>query len=216
MDGTALLAPPVQRVRTLLADDDPISRNVVQLALRGDDQLHLVAGIDSRRSLAEWPLDQVQVVVLGLSHGDVLLSTLRDLAAQRIKSIVVGLDWNRRVLDNVLASGASGCLVKDARLDGVVSGVRAVAAGNRVLSPQLLEIYAPRRTRDGGGPDEPVARLTLREREILHLLGEGLSTAEVAAACGVSGATIKSHVSHALTKLRARSRLEAVLMLKRQ
>lgn len=213
---TALLARPVQRVRTLLADEDPISRDVVQVALRSDDQLHLVAGIDSRRPLSEWPLNQVEVVVLGLSHGDVLLSTLRDLAARGIKSVVVGLDWNRRVLDNVLAAGASGCLVKDARLDGVVSGVRAVAAGNRVLSPRLLEIYAPRHARDGGADDLVVARLTLREREILNLLGEGLSTSEVAAACGVSGATIKSHVSHALTKLRARSRLEAVLMLKRQ
>ncbi|MFF9347168.1 LuxR C-terminal-related transcriptional regulator [Streptomyces sp. NPDC014734] len=212
---TELLAPSVQRVRTLLADDDPISRDIVQLALRSDERLHLVAGIDSRRPLSEWPLGQVEVVVLGLSHGDVLLSTLRDLAARGIKSVVVGLDWSRRVLDNVLAAGASGCLVKDARLDGVVSGVRAVAAGNRVLSPCLLELYAPRHARDGR-VDDLVARLTLREREILNLIGEGLSTSEVAAACGVSSATIKSHVSHALTKLRARSRLEAVLMLKRQ
>ncbi|MEW1775122.1 response regulator transcription factor [Streptomyces sp. NPDC086777] len=212
---TALLAPSAQRVRTLLADDDPISRDIVQLALRGDDRLHLVAGIDSRRPLSEWPLGRVEVVVVSLSHGDVLLSTLRDLTVRGIKSVVVGLDWNRRVLDNVLAAGASACLVKEARLDGVVSGVRAVAAGNRVLSPRLLEMYAPRHGCDGGA-DDLVTRLTLREREILSLLGEGLSTSEVAAVCGVSGATIKSHVSHALTKLRARSRLEAVLMLQRQ
>ncbi|WP_370949008.1 LuxR C-terminal-related transcriptional regulator [Amycolatopsis sp. cg5] len=200
------------RVRTLLAEHDPISGHFVEGVLSAGQGLSVVAVVDSHRPIADWPLRQTDVVVLGLGHGDFLLGVVRDLAGRGVPVLVLGMDWTRRGLDNALAAGASGCLVKNTELDGVVSGVHAVAAGNRVLSPELLELYVPRA--ESSPRAEVVGKLSDREREVLTLLGQGMSTAEAAKLCGVSNATIKSHVSHALTKLGARNRLEAVLMIR--
>lgn len=199
-------------VRTLLADHDPISRQFVEGVLRAGRGLSVVEPVDSHRAVTDWPLRRADVVVLGLSHGDFLLGVVRDLAERRVPVLVLGMDWTRRGLDNALVAGASGCLVKNTELDGVVSAVHAVAAGNRVLSPELLDLYVPRPEASPRG--EVVLKLSDREREVLTLLGQGMSTAEAAKLCGVSNATIKSHVSHALTKLGARNRLEAVLMIR--
>jgi Response regulator containing a CheY-like receiver domain and an HTH DNA-binding domain len=203
------------RVRTLIADHDPISRHFLEDALRADGLIDVGAAIDARTPVAQWPLRRVTVVVLGLSQGDLLLGRVGELAERRLRPLVVGLDWTRQHLNDVLAAGAWGCLEKDTRPESVLSGVHAVAHGNRVLSPSLLEYYVPRlEAAARRGAAESVRRLTRRERQVLVLLAQGLSTSEVARQCGVSTATVKSHVSHALAKLGARNRLEAVLMLR--
>ncbi|MFF7983314.1 LuxR C-terminal-related transcriptional regulator [Streptomyces sp. NPDC007901] len=201
-------------IRTLIADHDPISRKFLENALRGDEFIDVRATIDARGPVGRWPLHRICVVVLSLSQGDLLLGKVRELAARQIRPLVVGLDWTRRNLNDVLAAGAWGCLVKDTRPEGVLSGVHAVAHGNRVLSPTLLEFCIPRiASGSPRGEAELLRRLTKREREILALLSQGMTTSEAAKQCGVSTATVKSHVSHALAKLGARNRLQAVLML---
>jgi two-component system nitrate/nitrite response regulator NarL len=217
MTAPVLASSSGSRPRVVLADHDPISRRFLEAALRAADQLSVVAGIDSHHPMADWPLRQVDVVVLGLGHGDAPLGTVRELSSRMIPVLLIGLDWTRRSLDGALAAGASGCLTKSVDLTGVVSGVQAVASGNIVLSPELVELYVLRSPGEavGGSRDQDLVRtLSNREREVLALLADGMSTAEAAALCGVSNATIKSHVSHALTKLGARNRLEAVLMVK--
>lgn len=205
---------PSPPIRTLIADRDPISQRVVRGVLSSADRIEVAACVDSRRSVAEWPLRQVDVAVLVLAQGgDSLMTVIRDLTRWPIRVLLLGIDWSRRELDAMLAAGASGCLVKDTELGTLVSGVHAVADGSVVLSPQLLHLYAP-------GPGSGQRRsldsdrtLSNREREVLALIGEGLSTADVARRCGVSTATVKSHVSHAISKLGVRNRLEAVLMI---
>nr|WP_234327546.1 hypothetical protein [Streptomyces sp. NRRL WC-3719] len=132
------------RVRTLIADHDPISRHFLEDALRADGLIDVGAAIDARTPVAQWPLRRVTVVVLGLSQGDLLLGRVGELAERRLRPLVVGLDWTRQHLNDVLAAGAWGCLEKDTRPESVLSGVHAVAHGNRVLSPSLLEYYVPR------------------------------------------------------------------------
>lgn len=203
----------------MIADHDPISRRVVEGVLRSCAELDVVAAVDSHRPLTEWPLRGMDVAVLGLASGDSPVGAIRELSGHRIRVLLIGIDWTRRGLNEAAAAGAVGFLVKDPELTGIVGGVQAVAAGNVVLSPELLDLYMPRPAANGSttrrqGPAEAVGRLSEREREVLTLLGEGLSTAEAARVCGVSSTTIKSHVSHALTKLGARNRLEAVLMVK--
>jgi DNA-binding NarL/FixJ family response regulator len=99
-----------------------------------------------------------------------------------------------------------------------------VASGHVVLSPQLLGQCLQKKPASGGSPfglDGPVpldtllATLTKREREVLDLLADGKSTAEAAEVLMLSAATVKSHVSHALSKLGVRNRLEAVLLMQR-
>lgn len=207
---------PEAVIRTLIVDHDPVSRRVVCGVLRGGERIEVVASIDSHREVVDWPLRQVDVVVMVAGHRDALFGAVREVTARPIRVLVVGIDWTRRDLDAAVSAGASGCLMKDTELKGLVDSVHAVAAGNMVLSPELLQMYIPvplpgaaqrRRALD------TVQKLSERELEILTLLGDGMSTTDAAKRCGVSNATIKSHVSHALTKLGARNRLEAVLMI---
>jgi DNA-binding NarL/FixJ family response regulator len=115
--------------------------------------------------------------------------------------------------------------VKNTEVGGLAAAARAVASGHTVLSPELHGLYtSPVRvvpgpvpsqvSRRAGSPDHLLRLLTGREHKVLALLAEGLSTAEAAADLKVSPATIKSHVSHALTKLGVRNRLEAVLLVR--
>jgi DNA-binding NarL/FixJ family response regulator len=114
-----------------------------------------------------------------------------------------------------LRAGASGFLVKDTEPADLVKAVRAVAAGDALLSPsvtrRLIEHVAV-----GAKPlphERPdVARLTEREREIVALVGEGLSNEEIAARLVLSPATAKTHVSRAMVKLGVRDRAQLVVL----
>jgi two-component system, NarL family, nitrate/nitrite response regulator NarL len=116
-----------------------------------------------------------------------------------------------------------GCLVKTAAPTNLVQGVRAVSGDHCVLSPDLLDLYvAPYRravSRPASMPEQHVRSrqlnsLTTREREILELIADGASTEDISSLLAVSASTVKSHISHALTKLGARNRLEAVLLMR--
>jgi DNA-binding NarL/FixJ family response regulator len=129
--------------------------------------------------------------------------------------LVVGVDWTQHTVAAALGAGVTGCLAKDPEFVGVAGSLQAVATGAMVMSPELLSLWLPRpRSSSEGRSLARLDKLTVRERQVLTLLSEGLSTDETARSCGVSPVTIKSHVSHALAKLGARNRLEAVLMVR--
>jgi DNA-binding NarL/FixJ family response regulator len=140
------------------------------------------------------------------------IEATRRLPGQRVLILTTfGLD------DHIIAAlraGASGFLLKDAPTEQVVDAVRAVAAGDAVLSPAVT-----RRLLDQVGRRLPAAvsretgleALTEREREVLRMLAAGLSNQEIAQALVVSEATVKSHVSSLLGKLGLRDRVQAVI-----
>jgi DNA-binding NarL/FixJ family response regulator len=112
-----------------------------------------------------------------------------------------------------LRAGASGFLLKDAPPDRLLHGIRTVGAGAALLDPevtrQLVGKYAARiRPAESTPRDVP---LTPREREVLHLIAEGLSNSEIAAALVISHETVKTFVSRILAKLDLRDRVQAVV-----
>ena len=123
-----------------------------------------------------------------------------------------GLD---QYIIEALRAGASGFLLKDAPTQEVIAAVRAVAAGDAVLSAavtrQLLDQVARRLPAAVSQRPEELDLLTEREHEVLRLLAGGLSNAEIAAALFLSEATVKSHVSRLLGKLGLRDRVQAVI-----
>ena len=147
--------------------------------------------------------------------------------------IVDGIEATRRLLSNVdepprilvlttfenddyvfdaLRAGASGFLLKRARPDEVVRAVRLLAAGDSLLFPAAIRELALRDSPanpPAGGLD--AAGLTDREAQVLRLIAEGLTNAEIASQLVVSAETVKTHVAHVLTKLGARDRTQAVI-----
>ena len=114
-----------------------------------------------------------------------------------------------------LRAGASGFLTKDAPVAELVAAVRAVAAGDAVLSPavtrQLLDRVGRRLPPAAPRGSEATAGLTEREAEVLRLLAAGMTNAEIAAALVVAEPTVKTHVSNLLGKLGLRDRVQAVI-----
>ncbi|MEU2421572.1 response regulator transcription factor [Streptomyces sp. NPDC007851] len=116
-----------------------------------------------------------------------------------------------------LRAGASGFLLKDARPEELLAGIRAVAGGDAVIAPALtrriLDEYARHvpAARGGRGEDPRLGSLTEREREILVAMGKGWTNGEIAARFVVSESTVKTHVGRVLAKIGARDRVQAVI-----
>jgi len=200
-------------VHVLLVDRDPLSRHFLTNALSG------MGGIEV--SLA--PLDtsdyrppaNVHVVLVASTPIDATeLSQLRALTATRVRVLMLGVDWTPERLQDALKAGVAGCVTKNANVAGLVAAVHAVASGHVVISPELVGYLEPPPEPQTVVPADILAKLTAREVEVLDLLAEGMSTSEIAAQLCVSNATVKSHVSHLLTKLGVRNRTQAALIAK--
>ena len=112
-----------------------------------------------------------------------------------------------------LHAGASGFLLKNASPEELVAAVRTVASGDNVLDPRVTGRVMARFARRSPTPAQSAAlsSLTEREKDVLALLAQGLSNTELATRLDVSEATAKTHVSHVLTKLGVRDRVQAVI-----
>lgn len=128
--------------------------------------------------------------------------------------VLTTFDADEYVYD-ALSAGASGFLLKDAPPADLVHAVRVVAAGDALLAPRvtkrLLEHFGSLR-RTGGAKAQRLADLTEREREILVLIGRGLSNAEIAGELFIAEQTVKTHVSRVFAKLGLRDRVQAVIL----
>jgi DNA-binding NarL/FixJ family response regulator len=126
--------------------------------------------------------------------------------------VLTTFDLDDYVYDAIRA-GASGFLLKSAPPQQLVEGIRTVMAGDALLSPEitrrLLDRFISRPPPPTGTPPA-LAELSQRELEVLRLIADGCSNAEIAATLFLSEATIKTHVTHILTKLRLRDRVQAV------
>jgi DNA-binding NarL/FixJ family response regulator len=115
-----------------------------------------------------------------------------------------------------LSIGASGFLLKDVTPEHLAAAVRLVGTGDALLAPQitrrLVERYAAEAERTEQAPPADLAALTPREREVLTLLGRGLSNTELATELTLSEATVKSHVARIFAKLGLRDRAQAVVL----
>jgi DNA-binding NarL/FixJ family response regulator len=114
-----------------------------------------------------------------------------------------------------LRSGASGFLLKDASADELAQAVRVVAAGDALLAPNITKRLIAEFSRVSAGPRAPsrerVGDLTERETEVLSLIAQGLSNAEIAVRLVVAEQTVKTHVSRILVKLGLRDRTQAAV-----
>lgn len=156
---------------------------------------------------------RVVLVDFGLQNHDSLrlTATLRREVPEA-KVIVMGLLPLHEDIADFVSAGASGFVMKDASLDDFFGTIRKVASGIDVLPPQLtgslFTQIAERAVKGGKSPVLEAVKLTQRERQVVELIGDGLSNKEIAARLHVAIHTVKSHVHNVLEKLALHTRLE--------
>ena len=203
------------RLRVLIADDQPLMRAGFRAVLEAAGDIDVVAEASTGEEAIQAATEHTPDVVLmdirmpGMNG----IEATRRLPRQRVLILTTfGLD---EYIIDALRAGASGFMLKDAPTQELVRAVRAVAAGDAVLSPavtrQLLDQVARRLPAAVSQTSEALTPLTDREQEVLRMLAAGLSNAEIAAALVVSDATVKTHVSNLLGKLGLRDRVQAVI-----
>jgi DNA-binding NarL/FixJ family response regulator len=204
----------VNRLRVVIADDQPLMRAGFKAVLEATGQMEVVAEAGDGAAAVEAARRHAPDVVLMDIRMPVMdgIEATRRLPGQRVLILTTfGLD---EYIIAALRAGASGFLLKDAPTEEVVGAVRAVAAGDAVLSPgvtrRLLD-QVGRRLPAAVAREPELAGLTEREHEVLRMLAAGLSNGEIAQALVVSEATVKSHVSSLLGKLGLRDRVQAVI-----
>ncbi len=210
--------------RILLVDDDPLVRTGLRLLLSSDPGLEVVGEAGDGDEVVEAVQRHAPDVVLmdlRMPRLDGIEATRAVRALPRPPHVVSLTTWD--VDDAVLRSleaGAEGFLLKSSSPSEIIGAVKAVVAGDAVLSPrstrQLLDHYT--RAGDGQARQEAqtaMAALTGRERDVAVAVGHGLSNAEVAAQLFVSVATVKAHLATIQTKLGVRNRVQVAVHAER-
>jgi DNA-binding NarL/FixJ family response regulator len=209
-------------ITVLLADDQALVRAGFRALLNAEPDIEVVAeaadGVEAVR-LAHETAPDVVLMDIRMPGVDGLEATRRiaaepALAGTRVV-ILTTFELDEYVFE-ALRTGASGFLVKDTEPVELLRGIRAVAAGDALLSPSVTRrvigefATAGSRSRPAAPPPE-LELLTEREREVMVLVAEGLSNDEIAARLVISPATAKTHVSRTMVKLGARDRAQLVV-----
>ncbi len=204
-------------VRVLIVEDHEVLSTSLAMVLDAQPDLLTVgkAGTlaEARRAVVETAPD---VVLLDhqLPDGDGVAS-IEELRALRagIAFVVLTASTSDSVLVAAVQAGASGFVSKTRGVVEVTTAVRAAAAGEAVISPEMLMRLLPRFR---GAATEPSLKLTDREQEVLELLAEGLSNAAIGERLVVSVHTVRNHVANLANKLGAHSRLEVLSIAMRR
>ncbi len=204
-------------IRVLLADDQPLLLAGFRMVLETQADIEVVgeAG-DGERAVAMAGALRPDVVLMDvrMPRMDGIAATTQIVAVEPAIRVLVltTFDLDEYVYA-ALHAGASGFLLKDVPPADLASAIRAVAAGDAVVAPQvtrrLLDTFAHRLPVPGTAP--AVSPLSEREREIVVEIARGRSNAEIAAALTLAEATVKSHVGRILTKLGLRDRVQVVV-----
>jgi DNA-binding NarL/FixJ family response regulator len=206
-------------IRVVIADDQAMMREGLRALLEAEPDIEVVGeAATGRQAVHSARRLEPDVVLMDvrMPELDGIAATREIVAAADGPRVLVltTFDLDEYVYDS-LAAGASGFLLKDVGPEQLVHGIRVVAAGDALLAPSVTRRLLDEMVRAGRrAPATPDALedLTPRELEVLRLVAQGLSNAEIAALLVVEETTVKTHVSRLLAKLGLRDRTQAVVL----
>ena len=189
----------------VVADDHQIVREGLVKLLESRNDFQVVGQASDGFEAVELVLEKNPDLVL----MDILMPKLSGIDATRrlqkegcaAKILVLSMNENRASVEEVLRAGASGYIVKNATSKELLNAIDAVRSGDSYLSPAVTRQVVDAIANPGDGGTTGVAMLTGREREVLELVAEGLSSKEIAFQLGVSLKTVDSHRANLMDKL---------------
>jgi len=205
-------------IRVILADDQPLVRAGLRMLISQTPDMDVAGeagtGTAAVQAAREIGADVVVMDIRMPGMDGIEATQLITAGGGDTRVLVLTTFDDDDYVYGALRAGASGFLVKDMALDDILAAIRVVAAGDAMISPgvtrRLIGQFAGRGVRPGRAPRE-LAGITDREREVLRLVGLGMSNAEIAAALYITVGTAKAHVARLLAKLAARDRVQLVI-----
>jgi DNA-binding NarL/FixJ family response regulator len=202
----------------LIADDQPLQRMGFRMLLDGTPGMSVVgeaaAGAEAVR-MVEQTRPDVVLMDVRMPGMDGIEATRRITAAGSRTHVLILTTFDLDEYVNAgLRAGASGFLLKDARPEELIAGIRAVASGDSVVAPSLTRKLMTAYLHDSGPArqaDPLLATLSEREREVLEAIGQGATNTEIAERFTLTESTVKKHVGRVLAKIGARDRIQAVI-----
>ena len=205
-------------IGVLIADDQALVRRGFRMILEIEDDIEVVGeAVDGRDAIDKANELAPDVVLMDVRMpGLDGIAATQQLTAENASRVIMltTFDMDEYVYE-ALHSGASGFLLKDVQPELLIAGIRAVHAGESLLSPsitrRMIESFVQRPRAVGADAHRRLDTLTAREQETLTLLARGLTNGEIAADLVVSETTVKTHVGRVLMKLGLRDRVQAVI-----
>ncbi|QQM40297.1 response regulator [Streptomyces liliifuscus] len=206
-------------IRVLVADDEALMRVGIRLILENADDIEVVAEAgDGLEAAAACRTQDIDVALLDIQmptrDG---IAAAEDIARLSPRTCVVMLTafGEEASVTRALRAGASGFLLKDTGPAELIRAVQLAAKGEPVLAPRITRQLLERHVRSGRDTEAAVRRieeLTPAERDVLRLLGTGLSNAEIADQLYMSAGTVKAHISRILTRTGCANRVQAAVL----
>ncbi|MFZ4137445.1 response regulator [Streptomyces koyangensis] len=204
-------------VRVVLVDDQPLVRSGLRVLMADAPDIDVVGEAGTGAEAVQLVRDtkpDVAVMDIRMPGMDGIEATgLITSAAGATRVLVLTTFDDDEYIYGALRAGASGFLVKDMALDDILGAIQVVAAGDALIAPSITRrLIAEFAARPEPAPrPRPVGNITGREREVLTLVGRGMSNSEIARHLHISVATAKAHVARLFTKLEARDRVHLVI-----
>ena len=201
-------------MRVLIADDHTMVRESLVSVLQAAGDVQVVAqAADGVEAVEKALQTRPDVVVADLSmprlNGLEVVRRLRE-ALPQTKVLVLTMHGEHEYVLQAVRAGASGYLVKDSAASELLSALRSLHAGRGHFGPQAAKTLADQLQRPERPLDDPYGRLTERERDVFHLVAEGMTTKDIAQRLGISVKTAENHRGHVLDKLDVRNTAELV------
>ncbi|MER5921477.1 response regulator transcription factor [Streptomyces mirabilis] len=207
-------------VRVVLADDQQLIRTALRMVIADIEDIEVVGeAADGEEAVTRTEELRPDVVVMDIRMPGVdgIEATRRITTGAGESRIVVLTTFDDDdYVYGALRAGASGFLVKDMALDDIIGAIRVVAAGDALIAPsvtrRLIQDFTSARSSEPARPRRDLTAITDREREVLTLVGTGLSNTEIAERLFISVATAKTYLTRLLSKLDARDRVQLVII----
>jgi DNA-binding NarL/FixJ family response regulator len=204
--------------RVLVADDEGLMRAGLIELLSSDPQIEVVGEASSGREaikLASRLRPDIVLMDIRMPDLDGIAATSElAITSPESKILILTTFEDEDYIFDSLRAGASGFLLKRTRPEDLIAAVHTVAAGESLLSPSVTRLVIDRISQQPApiSPDPGrLAELTAREREVLELIGRGLSNREIATALKVEQSTVRTHIKRTFAKLGLRDRVQAVI-----